>query len=90
MICQVTFGASSGNSFSGVALDDISVLGGPCYADDVACNFEESLCAWSSARQVGNVQASAFWVTHNRLQGPGGPLRDHSSTDGGRCWFACV
>ena len=80
---QVIFGATTGNSFSGVALDDVSVLEGPCYGDDVTCNFEENLCSWTSARSLDNVHASAFWVTHNRLQGPGGPLKDHSTSDGG-------
>ena len=83
ILLQVIFGATTGNSFSGVALDDVSVLEGPCYGDDVACNFEENLCSWTSARNVDNVHASAFWVTHNRLQGPGGPLKDHSTSDGG-------
>ena len=86
---QVTFGSSAANSFSGVALDDISVLGGPCYGDDASCNFEESLCGWSSARSIDGIQASAYWVTHNRLQGRGGPLSDHSTSDGGKISVFC-
>ncbi|KAK2148118.1 hypothetical protein LSH36_514g00022 [Paralvinella palmiformis] len=84
---QVIFAAELDNSFSGVALDDMSILPGQCLDDDRSCNFESGTCNWNITTDIrhnsGYLHADLRWTLHSRQLGPTGPAWDHSSKDGG-------
>ena len=58
---------------------------------DVSCNFETSLCGWSSAGQLvhslGTDRADLQWTVLSRQLSSvfAGPAADHSSTDASQC-----
>ena len=64
-----------------------------CVTVDVSCNFESSLCGWSSVGQLvhllGTEVADLQWTIQSR-RSPGatsssGPAADHSSADQSQC-----
>lgn len=77
---------SSCNVITWVQLTELCV----CCTVDVSCNFETSLCGWSSVNQLvhslGAERADLQWTT---VSSPvsAGPTADHSSTDASQ-WSA--
>jgi len=57
-----------------------------CVSVDVSCNFESSLCGWSSVGQLvhslDTERADLHWTIQSAGAGVStGPAADHSSTD---------
>ncbi len=56
---------------------------GMFFSADLSCNFESSLCGWSSVMKVDSLLGNLKWKPHSRVRSVG-PLYDRSSVDGSK------
>jgi len=59
-ISQITFRGTKGLDIdSTIGLDDISIVDGPCYGDDISCTFELDFCGWTN-----RLDNTVDWIRH--------------------------
>uniref|UniRef100_G3PY20 MAM domain-containing protein n=2 Tax=Gasterosteus aculeatus aculeatus TaxID=481459 RepID=G3PY20_GASAC len=66
---QVILEATVGGEAGDIAIDDISLVGGPCPASD-ACDFEEGSCGWQQGTTDDFDWVRMSGSTHNPNTGP--------------------